>query len=274
MSVVRTRPVPSDPHSLAQAYQRWLYQDYAYRWTQLASATRAEYRSGGVAYHLTGFQYWMKYQLANLPDIAAWYKLDDNEGATTRDSSRNSNTATIIGASPATGLIGRALSFDGVNDKLTIPNSPSLNIRSAITIICYLQTSWDTPTGFQEGHLVNKDKYMLRAHDLNKYFIFYIVDATVGFSCTTALPQADPFSGCVVARYDGLSLELFVNGARSGLATAHVGQIDDSSASPLLIGTDQGQLRWDKSIPDNIIIFNRALDDTEILRHSLRRYPV
>ncbi len=32
-TILRRLPVPTDLYSLPQAYQRWLYQDYAYLWT-------------------------------------------------------------------------------------------------------------------------------------------------------------------------------------------------------------------------------------------------
>lgn len=120
-TVIRQLPLPTDPHSLAQTYQRWLYQDYAYLWTLQSLSTRRQYASDGVRFHLTGFQYWMKYQLTTRLNILAHWKLDNVIAGITPDSSPYANNGTVIGASPVAGIIGPALYFDGINDEVNIP---------------------------------------------------------------------------------------------------------------------------------------------------------
>lgn len=127
-TILRSTPVPTDPYSLAQAYQRWIYKDYAYLWTLLLEATKQTYRTRASKYHITGFSLWMREHLRDLPDILAWWRLDDNLGATTIDSSKNENDASIFGASPATGLIDHCLEFDGLNDYLQVSNITNIHI--------------------------------------------------------------------------------------------------------------------------------------------------
>ena len=57
--------------------------------------------------------------------LIGYWKLDDG---TATDSSGNNNHGTLIGGpTPTTGQIGGALNFDGVDDYINVPNSPSLD---------------------------------------------------------------------------------------------------------------------------------------------------
>ncbi|MBU2565500.1 MAG: hypothetical protein KJ655_04525, partial [Candidatus Thermoplasmatota archaeon] len=56
--------------------------------------------------------------------VACWY-FDENNGTTAYDSSGNNNNGTIHGATWTTGVNGSALSFDGVDDYVNIPDSSS-----------------------------------------------------------------------------------------------------------------------------------------------------
>ncbi|KAB2834967.1 MAG: hypothetical protein F9K48_05245, partial [Candidatus Brocadia sp.] len=54
-------------------------------------------------------------------DVIAHYTFDEGDGSTANDSSGNGNDGTINGATWKTGKEGGGLSFDGVNDYVTIP---------------------------------------------------------------------------------------------------------------------------------------------------------
>lgn len=273
-NIIQEKPVPTYRRTLAQVYQRWLYEDYAYLWTQQSEATKRAYAASGSREHLTGFQYWMKYNLTNLPDIAGWWKLDREAGGITTDSSRNGNDGVIIGASPVTGLIADGLSFDGINDWVNCGNDPSLNITTEdFTIECLLN-----PPGLQNNTWISR---------------FAVAD---GYICTLT---ADGF---VRARLttSGVSLRFW---AAAGYTAADFGQFRHFAwrkrgtvGSILKDGVDittftnvlqpmnpavidfgispNGPWGWATGLMDNLIVYTRALDDTEILRHSERRYAL
>ncbi len=61
-------------------------------------------------------------------DLVAHWKLDDASGTSAADSSGNGNTGTLSGgAAWTTGKLGGAVSFDGSDDLITVPNSASWN---------------------------------------------------------------------------------------------------------------------------------------------------
>ena len=75
-----------------------------------------------------------------LAGLVAAYSFDEGTGATANDSSGQANTATLNnGVAWVAGQHGKAASFDGVNDYITIPNSASTNISgSALTLSMWI----------------------------------------------------------------------------------------------------------------------------------------
>ncbi|GAH62609.1 unnamed protein product, partial [marine sediment metagenome] len=158
-TLLRKKPVPAYRYTLLQAYQRWLYQDYAYLWTQQTSATQRTYHSLGGRHHMTGFAYWMKIMLKTMPDRLGWWTLDATAGAIAHDRTPNLNHGTIVGATQEDGLIDGGLGFDGINNVVNIPGSASLYVETPITIEALAKpdniTSWGTIIGKRTGGISN-----------------------------------------------------------------------------------------------------------------------
>src|SRR6185295_10097251 len=80
------------------------------------------------------------------PPVAA-YGFNENTGVTVLDASTNANTGTIMGgATWVAGKFGSALSFDGVDDRVFVNSSSSLNLSTAMTL-----EAWVQPTAAQSG---------------------------------------------------------------------------------------------------------------------------
>ena len=65
--------------------------------------------------------------------VAEWH-FDEGFGSVLKDSSGNGNDGVIYGATWVEGKYGKALSFDGVDDYVEVPDSSSLDISDGITI--------------------------------------------------------------------------------------------------------------------------------------------
>ena len=91
-----------------------------------------------------------------LPGLVAAYSFDEGTGTTANDSSGQANTATLNnGVAWVAGQHGKAASFDGVNDYITIPNSASTNISgSALTL-----SMWINPQPLAGGDSVVIGKF-------------------------------------------------------------------------------------------------------------------
>ena len=85
------------------------------------------------------------------PGLVAAYSFDAGTGSVLADASGNDRNGSISGASWTTaGRNGGALTFDGINDKVTIADHASLDLTTGMTL-----EAWVRPTalgGLQDGH--------------------------------------------------------------------------------------------------------------------------
>ena len=99
--------------------------------------------------------------------LVAAYSLDAGSGATVADATGRGHGGTISGALWSTaGKYGGALSFDGVNDWVTIADADDLDLTSAMTLAAWVRPAalgnrWRTVV-FKEGSPL---AYSLYAHD-------------------------------------------------------------------------------------------------------------
>ncbi len=106
--------------------------------------------------------YRASYAIASAPSglVGAW-GFNESSGATAADASGNGNTATLVGGpSRVAAKYGNGLSFDQVNDYLSVPNSSSLDISgSALSM-----SMWINP-GSISGDSVVLGKFWNAGHD-------------------------------------------------------------------------------------------------------------
>ena len=70
--------------------------------------------------------------IAAPPGLVAGYGFEEGTGAAVADASAGGNNGTVSGAvRTASGRFGQALSFDGVNDIVSVPDANSLDLTAA-----------------------------------------------------------------------------------------------------------------------------------------------
>lgn len=190
---------------------------------------------------------------------------DSVAGGIVSDASGFHNDGTVRGAVPEPGKVGNALRFDGVDDWITIADSASLDLTSAMTL-----EAWVNPSKLTQWHTVLLKEsaagmaYELYAHnpDISRPAAYGTLNGTIrGVTGTASLPTNTWTH--LATTYDGTNMQLFVNGAlvrtvaRTGLMNATTG--------PLRIG---GNLPWGgeffAGLIDEVRAYNRALTASEI----------
>lgn len=273
-NIVEKKPIPRNPQSLAQTYQRWDYQDGIFYWHTLSSIEQKEWKSAARRYHMPGFSYFMRWYLNNLPDLAGRWHLDIISEAITPDSSRNLHHGAVIGATVIKGVIDNGFLFDGLDDGINCGATPDLDISGTqlyigafitlhdLTInpkIASTRQNWNSLTGYSFGHY--EDDLWFRFGDGANYH---------SFSALNVFTQDRTYH--VAITYNGTHIKLYVDGYEVK-STPEV-RLIASSGLPFRIGRYGNPGSFLDGSLDEVEVRNRPLEADQILNHSQRRYPL
>jgi hypothetical protein len=168
----------------------------------------------------------------------------------------------------AAGKFGRALSFDGVNDLVTVPDSTALDLAPGMTL-----SAWVKPASVSDWRTVLlKERpgalaYALyAANDAGRPMAEVATGSTRDARGTAPLPL-DAWSHLAVT-YDRTTLRLYVNGIQVA-STATTGALVNS-AGALRIGGNSVWGEWFKGLIDEVRVYERALTATEIQADAAR----
>jgi hypothetical protein len=217
--------------------------------------------------------------LADAP--VAYWRLDEVSGSTAFDwappasytNSGNNGTYTggVTLAQPgALGDLDYAASFDGVTGYVVVPDAAPLRITGDLTI-----EVWVKPTGTMSG---NKDlvvkagpggiaaPYKLRAFNNGLQPGFVTGNGSSQDVCTNGSFQFTPNNWYhVVGTKAGSLMSLYVNGALVATQTAATALAD--GGLNLVIGCDEGPIRFFAGVIDEVAVYNTALSAARVLAH-------
>jgi hypothetical protein len=197
--------------------------------------------------------------------LVAAYGFNEGAGSVLNDVSGHANHGSISGATwTASGRFGGALTFNGTNNLVTVPDAASLDLTNGMTL-----EAWVYPTALSGYRTVllkevpSELAYCLYAHDNAPRPAAYIntgaaADPTV--AGTAALPL-NTWTHLAVT-YDGAQLKLFVGGVQAGTRTAS-GALAQS-ANALRIGGNAVWGEYFQGRIDEVRVYNRALSATEV----------
>ena len=195
--------------------------------------------------------------------VGAW-GFDEATGATAIDSSGSGNPGTISGATRTTGKYGGALSFDGINDWVTVADANSLDVTNKMTV-----EAWLLPTalgGAWRTALIKEQSGQLA------YALYAATDtgsrpsANVFTTSDHGLlgPAALPLNAWshLAMTYDGTTLRLYVNGSQVSSAALTGNAVVSTGA--LRIGGNGVWGEWFNGTIDDVRLYSRALTAAEI----------
>jgi hypothetical protein len=191
------------------------------------------------------------------------YGFEETAGTVASDASPAKNEGTVNGATrTASGRFGRALSFDGINDRVDVPDAASLDLTNAMTLEAWVRPS--SNSGWQTALLKERGTtghvYALYASNgatpiTESYLTSYN-------GATAPSPLALNTWTHLASTYDGTTLRLYVNGTQ--VATKAFSGAMAATASPLRIGGNAVWGEYFSGLIDEVRVYNRALSATEI----------
>ena len=202
-----------------------------------------------------------------LPGLVAAYGFEETTGSMAADSSGNNLNGVVTGATRvAAGRHGRALSFDGLNDWVTVADHNLLDLTTGLTIEAWVRpavasTDWTTIALKERG--TNGLAYSLYAADGGGRPPATYINRN-GSDIATAGPSALPLNTWthVTGTYDGANLRLYVNGTQVAFR-AESGPVSTSN-NPLRLGGNGVWGEFFNGLIDEVRIYDRALSPAEI----------
>lgn len=215
-------------------------------------------------------------QLGTSSGLVGYWKFDEGSGTKVLDSSGNSNIGTITGATWASGKLGKALNFNGVNDYVAYSSNdvPNSFFTSGFTI-----SAWIKPNsiGETQGRILDRttstginDGFSYRVSSTDNCLQLSVAGGTNIYSDIGSITFGE-WQHVLVTVASNALVTHYINGIVSGTPglTSSLSGIDTTNY--LCIGNRGGvsTCNTDRSFDgliDDVRIYNRALSAGEVQR--------
>jgi hypothetical protein len=197
------------------------------------------------------------------PAPVAAYAFSETSGTTAKDATGHGLTGTVSGATwVAAGKYGRALSFDGDKDQVTIADNSRLDLTNGMTLEAWLQptttSGWRTVMAKeQSGGLVYG---LFGSSDTGKAAADVFTTSELNTRTATAL--ATTTWTHLAATYNGSTLTIYINGVVS--SSRSVPGPLKTSTGVLRLGGNSALGEWFKGRIDEVRVYDKALTAAQI----------
>ena len=195
--------------------------------------------------------------------LVGYWLHNEGSGLITNDLSGNGNYGTITGATWA----GDKLSFDGVGDRIEIPNSAGFSATNSITVIATIMRTSDDYTvhrGIVAGDTF-PSSFILKINQTTG-FLNWFVDTSTGNMeiINAAIPLNTKIT--IAVTYDGVKGEMYRNGVSDNMPDTQAGTIDQYAVDVQIGAWRTASNEFFIGHIYDVKIYNRALSAGEILR--------
>ncbi len=209
--------------------------------------------------------------VADLNDgLVGYWSFDEGQEGTAYDYSGNGNHGAIEGASWTCGVCGSALYFDGVDDYVSIADSPAFDVGDEITVGAWINTTVVNAGSAIAVHDLSQAKWLLYASGSTHTVSLFYVRTSSGWELAgDSSSVSDGVWHYVVGTFRRSSplarIRMYIDGVLTGT--------NDGFDESILAG-DQGVhigSRWGglsdgfNGIIDEVRVYDRALSPDEIL---------
>ncbi len=197
--------------------------------------------------------------------LVSWWDGDSVSGTTATDIQDGNDGTMMNDATTASGKVGDAFSFDGVDDFVEIAHAANLDVGGAWSVDFWVNPKVLPPSTGNGNILVNKwvdgEEDKVVGLFSNGMVLAFLLPAGGVFS-NTLLPE-DTFSHVAIT-YDGSFMRIYINGAGPN------GEPDNTSqATPLSVLNSSGKLYFGHNPHRPGTPFSGVLDEIEWLNRTL-----
>jgi hypothetical protein len=210
------------------------------------------------------------------PSLVGYWSFNEGNGTIISDQSGKNNNGTLyLGSSGNTdpskawspGISGTALSFDGVDDYVRVPASPSL-VGTVMSVELWYNQFELRHMGLVGQYYNDSDRWVIGTDPANSYKLGVFADGSFRIWADAVASNNTWYH--VVVVWDGSLLKMYVNGKLQS-STSTYNPFTIASGATTFIGvswySNLVYARWHKGLIDEVRIYNRALSEQEILEH-------
>jgi hypothetical protein len=200
--------------------------------------------------------------------LVAAYSFDAGSGTTVADATGNGNTGTLANATWTTaGHSGAALSFNGTDARVNVPDAPELDLTNAMTVEAWVKPTttggvWRSAVIKEAGSDLSYGLYA--ASDSGPPSANIVVPGVAPLDSYVRGTSAPPLNAWshVAETYDGTTLRVYLNGTLQG--SKAVGGALSTSNGPLSIGGNTVWGEWFAGAIDDVRVYARTLTAAQI----------
>jgi len=202
----------------------------------------------------------------------AYYRFEETSGTTAKDSA-NSNDGTYMNGvlinQPSAATLGRAASFDGIDDFVSTPRTVSTDF----TLEAWIKTNASSLTGSQayEGNGLLWSDVGGAGNDfamamLNDGLSFFTGNPDITVTSAKAINDGR-WHHLVATRAEGVNVEIFVDGVSRGTAATNNSPLSDNPQ--IMIGGNTLDGRYFSGLIDEVAYYPSVLSVARIQAHFL-----
>lgn len=192
-------------------------------------------------------------------NVVSWWNLNEGGGTTVRDI-WGRNDGTNVEATWVKGVAGTALSFDGINDYVEVPDDPSLGGMSQLTVEAWVKLD-ELPSERVNTSLVVLKKqtfWLYISSNDQPHFTVWNEAGASAWTGTNLKVSKDTWYH-LLGVYDGSEAKIYVCGVYDGWAIPLTGNVGRDPTDLLYISFPFGPQSV-AGIVDEVRIYSRAPD--------------
>jgi|GEM_PF-3832615 len=207
-------------------------------------------------------------------DLIAYWSFNEGTGSIAYDNTAYGDNGTISGATWNDGGLNGSLTFDGVNDHISVSNSTNLEISNSISVEAWIYRDSQSRDEMVVSKRSGETGFALWFYwGINKA-LFNTGNTDFNAVCSTTDIQSGVWYH-IVGTYDGTVRKIYVNGVLENSVTA-TGQLSSNTANLEIGKYNLSNTHYFDGAIDEVKIYDRALTAEEVYAHygsAFEGYP-